>query len=88
MKRERECVCVQGCVETRNAPTENEGEGDDSGEPETEVLTRLASTTEACVDAGMSLVSVWCGQVGVVTGCKRRVEGFSSTRPKGRQQAR
>jgi hypothetical protein len=38
--------------------TENEGVGDDSGEPETEVLTILASTTEGCVDAGISLVSV------------------------------
>lgn len=72
-------------METRNAPTENEGVGDDSGEPVTEVLTRLASTTEACVDDGMPLASVWYGQVGVVAGCKRRVEGSSSTRPKGRQ---
>ena len=45
---------VQGCVETRSAPTGAgavaEGLGDDSGKPETEVDTILASKGEAWVD--------------------------------------
>jgi len=52
---------VQGCVETRSAPTGAEGLGDGSGKPETEVDARFASKSEAWLD-GVGPLRLWTGR--------------------------